>query len=691
MSILSAPALILALFLSAGGAAALDKNKLPERYREWLEKDVAYVISKEEKDTFLQLATDQDRDKFIEQFWDIRNPNPGSPVNEFKEEHYRRIQYANTYFKTEWAAEGWQSDRGRIYIILGPPGSRQFFTSGGQIYPIELWFYTTSEPSLPPFFYIMFYQKNAMGDFRLYSPRIDGPDKLVRAAGVENMPRNAYKFLRDFNAELAKASLTLIPSEPASINDPVSLSSDAMLMKIVNIANDKFHKERIGLRRALREQVKTRITPDLPALKVAVLPLRSLLGDEFIHYSLQIDEPQNYVLGSFKDKYFLNLEVQVRVLNAQKKPIYETTRQAVAYYTEQQLNDVRSRPLSFEDRVPVVPGNYELEFLMFNRVNKVYYRARAAVHVEPQTVSALALGRPVLVQRCEPAASNEEPFVLGGTRCSPQARHEIPPSANATLSLLFPVYLPPAAVKAGGPPLKVQYTIGRLDGSVKTKMIEDKLERDRFDQFGALLVGKSVPLQELLPGSYMLSLQVTDAAAGQAAGTTFPFKLVGNALLLPNVLTAAELLQDESNGNNDYWRGLCALAQNLPDQAAAYLAQALARNPQHDRARAQLAKLAYARGDYPKVVALLGKDGIIKGMDLEAAQGYIVSLERTGQLSQAIQAAEQATTLLEPAPQLYEQLANLYDKAGQSARAQQAREQARRLNQPKKQAKTESK
>ena len=193
---LSALALILALVFSTGGAAAADKNKnkLSERYREWLDRDVAYIISKEEKDAFLQLARDEDRDKFIEQFWEIRNTNPGSPVNEFKQEHYRRIQYANAYFKGEWVDEGWKSDRGRIYITLGPPGSRQFFTSGGQIYPIELWFYTSNEPALPPFFYVMFYQKNAMGDFRLYSPRIDGPDKLVRAAGAENMPRNAYKF-----------------------------------------------------------------------------------------------------------------------------------------------------------------------------------------------------------------------------------------------------------------------------------------------------------------------------------------------------------------------------------------------------------------------------------------------------------------------------------------------------------------
>ncbi|HEX2711481.1 MAG TPA: tetratricopeptide repeat protein, partial [Candidatus Acidoferrales bacterium] len=148
---------------------------------------------------------------------------------------------------------------------------------------------------------------------------------------------------------------------------------------------------------------------------------------------------------------------------------------------------------------------------------------------------------------------------------------------------------------------------------------------------------------------------------------------------------------DESNGNNDYYRGLCAIAENQPDQAIPLLQHAIERNPQNDRARAQLAKLSYARGDYAQVVSLLSKQGITKSIDRGAAQDFIASLEKTGQLGQAIRAAEQATTLLEPTPQLYEQLANLYEKAGESARAEQAREQARRLSEPKKQAKTESK
>src|SRR5712692_687380 len=81
-----AAALVLVLFLGVGAALAKEKDKLPTRYRDWLEKDVVYIISKEEKDAFLRLTRDEDRDRFMEEFWEIRNPTPGSPVNEFKEE-----------------------------------------------------------------------------------------------------------------------------------------------------------------------------------------------------------------------------------------------------------------------------------------------------------------------------------------------------------------------------------------------------------------------------------------------------------------------------------------------------------------------------------------------------------------------------------------------------------------------------
>ncbi|HEY1254199.1 MAG TPA: GWxTD domain-containing protein, partial [Terracidiphilus sp.] len=98
-------------------------------YKTWLEQDVSYIISDEERKAFKSLSNDEEREAFIEQFWLRRNPNPDSPENEFREEHYRRIAYANEHYAA--GKPGWKTDRGHIYISLGPPDSIDSHPSGG--------------------------------------------------------------------------------------------------------------------------------------------------------------------------------------------------------------------------------------------------------------------------------------------------------------------------------------------------------------------------------------------------------------------------------------------------------------------------------------------------------------------------------------------------------------------------------
>lgn len=105
------------------------KQELSSTYKKWLNQDVVYIITPEEKSAFKQLSNDEERDQFIEQFWLRRDPTPDTVENEFKEEHYRRIAYANEHFAA--GIPGWRSDRGRIYIIYGPPDQIDSHASGG--------------------------------------------------------------------------------------------------------------------------------------------------------------------------------------------------------------------------------------------------------------------------------------------------------------------------------------------------------------------------------------------------------------------------------------------------------------------------------------------------------------------------------------------------------------------------------
>lgn len=105
-------------------------QQLPRLYQLWLQEDVAYIITPREKAEFLGLQTEQQAQQFIAQFWERRDPTPGTPRNEYREEHYRRIGYANDYFGIDDTA-GWRTDRGRIYIEFGPPDERTVYEKGG--------------------------------------------------------------------------------------------------------------------------------------------------------------------------------------------------------------------------------------------------------------------------------------------------------------------------------------------------------------------------------------------------------------------------------------------------------------------------------------------------------------------------------------------------------------------------------
>ncbi len=128
------------------------KTELSKTYKKWLDEDVRYIISDEEREAFKKLSNDEERDQFIEQFWLRRDPTPDTLENEFKEEHYRRIAYANEHFAA--GKPGWRTDRGMIYIKFGKPDEIESHPSGGlyerpidegggetSTYPFEVWRY----------------------------------------------------------------------------------------------------------------------------------------------------------------------------------------------------------------------------------------------------------------------------------------------------------------------------------------------------------------------------------------------------------------------------------------------------------------------------------------------------------------------------------------------------------------------
>src|SRR4026209_2435257 len=161
------PALALSLTVAAGSIAFAQSQKqtqdpsekprnvkpeLKKAYKDWLDKDVTYIITDEERRAFKKLETDDEREHFIEEFWRRRDPDPDTDENEYREEYYERIAYANEHFAS--GIPGWKTDRGRIYIMYGKPDGRETHPMGGSYdrpsyegggntstYPFETWFY----------------------------------------------------------------------------------------------------------------------------------------------------------------------------------------------------------------------------------------------------------------------------------------------------------------------------------------------------------------------------------------------------------------------------------------------------------------------------------------------------------------------------------------------------------------------
>src|ERR1700682_1695633 len=169
------------------------KRELEGSYRKWLDQDVRWIITDDERKAFMQLSNNEERDQFIEAFWQRRNPNPDSEDNEFKDEHYRRIEYANEHFPA--GKPGWMTDRGRIYIVYGAADVIESHPSGGtyerpmeegggstSTYPFETWRYRYIE-GIGQEIIIEFVDTCMCGDFHMTMDRSE-KDALLYTPGA---------------------------------------------------------------------------------------------------------------------------------------------------------------------------------------------------------------------------------------------------------------------------------------------------------------------------------------------------------------------------------------------------------------------------------------------------------------------------------------------------------------------------
>ena len=666
-------AVIFALLCPLIGGAQ-KKPKLEKSYREWLERDVVYIITKDERDEFQHLSSDEARDRFIADFWEVRNPDPGSPTNSYKDEIYRRIAFANARFGVGSGGEGWRSDRGRTYITLGEPQQKQVFRNSANLYPIEIWFYGNANAALPPGFYVMFYQREGSGDYRFYSPYIDGPDKLITGVEAINARGTALKMIRDsVGPEVARIALSLLPDEPVDSGQP-SLESDILLGKIKSLPNQPVNRDEILRRRSMHESVTTRLLLEGKNLDIVTFPARDSRGLTRLDYAVRLHNPSDLTLTEENGRYNYSVEVRVIVSTADNKVIFTQQKAFHDSMDKNAMERIKEKVCGYEGSLPLPPGKYHLDFQFTDWSKKAAYRTTRDVSI-PNLNKDGFLVPAVLpfssAEGADPALSDLTPFTFAGVRFVPTSSSSPIMAPGTNLQVMYQVWGKPADPRTyAGQKLQVEYAFGKPAARGNITRVKDDLDMAQFDPAGNIVTGKKLSLDQQSLGNYLLTVTVGNPGTGTApVFATASFRILNDSGPQSWDVLEPGISEDAEKGILDQQRGLCYLALGEPLLARTSFRRALQLNHSDDVARARLVDLYYSQKAYTAVVSLYEDAGVTGATDSKTLLRIAASLKELGKAGAAISMLEKALDARPEEGPLYLALAGYYSQAGNPAKA----------------------
>ena len=680
--------LVLALcsLVSAFAVSKKDMQNLPPHYRDWLTKEVNYIITEEEAQAFVHLSTDTERDNFINRFWDIRNPEPNSPNNSYKDEIYKRIAYANQWFGHETGTPGWMTDMGRIYITLGEPKQRQKLLSSANERPMEIWFYDNGNGALPAFFYILFYQREVGGDFRLYSPYMDGPGKLVTSYQAESGRTQAWRILdHDLGREVSRITLSLIPNEPVDTeNATSSLQSDVMLGTIKTLKDNPWTKAQLEQRRRLLEDVSHNIVLADEFLHVQTIPLRDERNNTNLHYLLRLKRPEDFAIGQDKDsRWYYSADVTVRVSTPEKRLIFTQERTLNKYLTQDEFDRDKNRVFGYEGVLPLPPGKYGIEFVLSNKLKKTAYRSEKEIVIPDTPGTGMRLSDIVPFTQATESPSNDLmvlPFQVANVRFTPSVAQDLALVQGQPLMFFYQIWTQARDAKLyGDEVLTAEYAYGRM-GLHDTKNISDELKKGQFDPHGSMVNGKKIDTAELSPGNYRLSVTVTDPVSHEKAFATLSFRIV-TASVTPESwdVVDPELLDLARRGVFDYERAQCYLSAGNAVAGATWLQSAFQKNPEDEAVRSTLVDSYFSKQEFKQVAAMYTRSPITAKTNENTILRIAESFDKLGEPAKSVEVLESAVNLKPQSGPLYLSLATYYQRLGNAHKATEMEQKGRSL------------
>ena len=507
------------------------KQELKGAYKTWLEQDVTYIISDEERRAFKALSNDEERDAFIENFWQRRNPSADSPENEFREEHYRRIAYANEHFAA--GKPGWKTDRGHIYISFGKPDSIDSHPSGGSYqrpmeegggetstFPFETWHYRYLE-GVGENIDIEFVDSCQCGDYHFTIDRSE-KDALLHVPGAG---MTQYEEMgRASKADRFKGGIENLGT------GPLSSSQQSKEFDRIEMAAKLFAPPPVKFTdlEAFVSEHKLLTGPVFP-FDVRTDYVKVTSSTVMVPITLQLKNRD--ITFQTKDgvaKGVVNILGKVTTLTHKTVQTFEDTVEVEepAELLEKSLD----RQSVYWKALPLLPGLYRLDIAIKDVNNKdhvgVYGRSLEVPAYRDEKIATSSL---ILADQMNQVSSHEignGNFVIGNTyirpRVSPNAVTPAKFKRAQNLNFWMQAYNLNIDEATKSNQATVIYQIS--DAASNTVVLEKQLESSELGAHSdQLTIEKTLPLAGLQPGKYKVTIKVTDNISKQEIAQSVPF------------------------------------------------------------------------------------------------------------------------------------------------------------------------
>ena len=507
------------------------KQELKGAYKTWLDQDVSYIISDEERKAFKTLSNDEERDAFIENFWLRRNPNPDSPENEFREEHYRRIAYANEHFAA--GKPGWKTDRGHIYISFGAPDSIDSHPSGGSYqrpidegggetstFPFETWHYRYLE-GIGENVDLEFVDSCQCGDYHFTIDRSE-KDALLHVPGAGQTQWEEMGQAK--KADRFKGGLENLGT------GPMSSSQQSKQFDRIELAAKLFAPPPVkfkDLENFISEH-KLLSGPIFP-FDVRTDFVKVTENTVLVPVTVQIKNRDiTFVTKNGVSKGVVNILGKVTTLTHKTVQTFEDT--VEVEQPSELLEKSLDRQSVYWKAMPLLPGLYRLDIAIKDVNNPDHVGIYgSALNVPTFHDEKLATSTLILADQMYAVSSHDigaGNCVIGNTHICPRvsANAATPVHFKRTQQLNFwmQVYNLQIDDATKSNQASVSYQI--TDTAANTVVLDKQLEsKDLGAHSDQLTVEKSLPMAGLQPGKYKVTIKINDGISKQEIAQSAPF------------------------------------------------------------------------------------------------------------------------------------------------------------------------